>query len=453
MALLAWSTFAVGGVYLWASVPAILGSLVLAFLVRPAISRRGDTRVLDTTLLVALGAILLQLVPLPASLLTRLDSHATGLRSALWFGLADQSASERPPMYPVTVNAPDTWVALALVGGAVLLFWTCRQVCEEGGARRIVRAVGVIGLLASVAALGQHAQSKELIYGHWKPLDEGARPFGPFVNRNHFATWVLMACPLVLGYVASRAHSHARRHSDRFVPRLVAALEGLGSMSTWLVTSACVMTLALLVSTSRSGVIGMAAAFLASAWLARQGSQRMERRWGVLYSALLGAVVLAFANLNAVLLRFDELSAVGVGGRSAIWRDTEVVIRDFWLTGTGLGTYRTAMLVYQQSDRMFFANQAHNQYLQLASEGGLLLVIPAVAVLLAFAALFRRRLASDGSSSFWLRVGAGAGLMAVAVQSFWETGLRMPANALLCAVLAAVAVHSSTDLASPQSSH
>jgi O-antigen ligase len=110
------------------------------------------------------------------------------------------------------------------------------------------------------------------------------------------------------------------------------------------------------------------------------------------------------------------------------------------------------MLVYQQSDRMYFANQAHNHYLQLASEGGLLLVAPVVLVILAFAALFRRRLAADTSDWCWLRIGAGAGLVGVGVQSVWETGLRMPGNAMLFAVLAAIAVHSSADPASPRPS-
>jgi hypothetical protein len=42
--------------------------------------------------------------------------------------------------------------------------------------------------------------------------------------------------------------------------------------------------------------------------------------------------------------------------------ETPPIIRDFPLTGTGAGTFPTAMLVYQQSDRRLFFNQAHNHY-------------------------------------------------------------------------------------------
>ena len=62
----------------------------------------------------------------------------------------------------------------------------------------------------------------------------------------------------------------------------------------------------------------------------------------------------------------------------------------------------------------------------------------------AFIRLFRTRLAQDTSSSVWLRIGGGAAMLAVAVQGIWETGLRIPANGLLFAIAAAVAVHRPT---------
>jgi hypothetical protein len=42
---------------------------------------------------------------------------------------------------------------------------------------------------------------------------------------------------------------------------------------------------------------------------------------------------------------------------------------------------------------------------------------------------------------FWIRTGAASGLCGVAVQSLWETGLAIPANAAMAAVLAAMVVH------------
>ena len=42
---------------------------------------------------------------------------------------------------------------------------------------------------------------------------------------------------------------------------------------------------------------------------------------------------------------------------------------------------------------------------------------------------------------YWVRAGAFCGLCGVAAQSFWETGLTMPANAALAAIAAAIVIH------------
>jgi uncharacterized membrane protein AbrB (regulator of aidB expression) len=86
-------------------------------------------------------------------------------------------------------------------------------------------------------------------------------------------------------------------------------------------------------------------------------------------------------------------------------------------------------------------NQAHSEYVQLVAEGGLLLTLPALVAIFVWLRLARRQLQRDVHETWWLRVGAAAGLLAAAVQGIFETGWRVPANALLCALLAAIVVH------------
>jgi O-antigen ligase len=141
--------------------------------------------------------------------------------------------------------------------------------------------------------------------------------------------------------------------------------------------------------------------------------------------------------------RFDEtLRGSDGAGRLVIWRESLELARRFWIAGLGAGAYETAMIVYQQSYRnVAFFNQAHNHYLQLVAEGGLLLTVPALVAASALAGSIARRLRESEGSIFWIRCGAATGLAGIAIQSIWETGLRMPANAVLFAVLCALAVH------------
>ena len=249
-----------------------------------------------------------------------------------------------------------------------------------------------------------------------------------------------MAVPLIVGYWFARG-AHQRGHSTD--GGFAHALSAAGVTGMWLVVAAILLVVAVFVVGSRSALVSLAIAAILWIWLTRRhfDSYRLARLAG--FAAILILAVVTYAQISVVWERFAGAAEQQSGewGRLAIWRETLPLVQDFWLTGTGLGTYPTAMLIYQESNRAYFFNQAHNHYLQLATEGGVLLTIPAILIVLAFLHLAGRRLAEDRSGHFWIRSGAASGLCAVACQSFWETGLRMPANALLAAVLAAMTVH------------
>ena len=434
--MIVWSLFAVGGVYVWAGAPLIVAAALLAGIARTAPGTSRETRALDSLLLAAVAAAGAQLVPVPAAVRAAVSPHVDGFRSLMYVGPADPAG-----WAPLSLAPGWTAYSLGLVVAALLVFWTARRACALGAPlQKIVRHVALAGLVAALVALAEQAAGDpSLIYGRWRPRDIGAQPFGPFVNRNHFATWVLMASPLAAGYVA--AALSVRGPSPALRAKLVALLEWLGTSALWVGVAGVVMTIALVVSTSRSGLFAFSVSLAGAVWLARG---RLTRKTGVLVLLAiiaLAAVVTAYVSVQPLLSRVDETLRVGAGGRSQVWQETIRLIRDFPLTGTGLGSYQTAMLVSQQADRAVFFNQAHNQYLHFVAEGGLLLTAPAVMAVVAFIRLFRTRLALDQSPTVWLRIGGAAALLAVAVQGVWETGLRMPANGMLFAIAAAVAVH------------
>ena len=68
----------------------------------------------------------------------------------------------------------------------------------------------MIGLVVSAIGIAQDATGNGLMYWRTAPLQEGAPPFGPFVDRNSFATWVLLAAPLCVGYLVAHTRAHHR---------------------------------------------------------------------------------------------------------------------------------------------------------------------------------------------------------------------------------------------------
>jgi O-antigen ligase len=215
---------------------------------------------------------------------------------------------------------------------------------------------------------------------------------------------------------------------------------------------ATVLTLGVMLMTlSRSAVIGLGVAAIV-AW--RFGHRRMRFQRTTLPTRLgaIGVLLLVsmfFVDIDGWAARMGEtLTPEGSFGRTTIWQETLPIVRDFWLTGTGAGTYSDAMTYYQQSriwvnsmQRWARFNNAHSHYVQVAAEGGLLLTLPSLAALAALWPLTRRTLRADKGEMFWVRVGAAAGLAGLAAQSFFEVALTMPANAVLAGMLAGLLLY------------
>ena len=373
-----------------------------------------------------------QLVPLPPAVRLGLSPHVGAVDRALWVD-APRNPLAGPAM-PLSIDVGATRIALSLAVTFVAMFWSGRAVFARGGIRLVTRGIAWIGLLLAGLAIVQHATAPGLLYWHW-PTVFGA-PFGPYLNRNDFSTWLIMAIPLVVGYMLTRIRS---RHRGAAGFNVEALTDGT---AVGLAVAACLLSAALLTAVSRSALTGAAAALACFVWLSRNRTGRSGRAMLLAGVAVALCVAVAYANVGALADRVGETLESGIGGCRVIWRETWQMVRDFWLTGIGAGGYPRGMLVYQHEARgHFYFNHAHNEYLQFAAEGGVLLCVPVAVALIAGAYQIGRRLRLDDTPIVWLRIGAASGMLAVAVQSVWDTGLRMPANAVLFALIAAVAIH------------
>jgi O-antigen ligase len=406
-------------------------AVLLTIAVRPSIGRGGFAW-LDAALAVYVGLLALQLVPLPpqwrlalspalriVDLRLRLDAPANAL--------ADIAR-------PLTVNADGTMQSLALALAAVLTFWCARDLFARAGTRAGARTIAALGLLLAAFGIAQHVTAPHALY--WAQVFKNTEPYGPYLNRSDFAMWLVMALPPTAGYLLARLHS--RQHRGR---ELLSA-DAFDDTAMFLTVAMGLMAAALMVALSRSGIIGAIASALVLWILSERRMHHAGRAWLLGGIGAIALVALAFANTSAVATRIDDTINRSSAGRVAIWRATIPMIKDFWVTGVGAGAYERAMIVYQPAPHETYFNHAHNEYLQLAAEGGLSLMIPAVLAAIAGIVCIRKRMSADRTAIYWVRAGAVSGMIAAAVQSTWETGLRRPANTLLFAILAAAAMHS-----------
>jgi O-antigen ligase len=402
--------------------------------VRPAIARHG-TRWLDAALIACIALVALQRVPLPPDLRLRLSPALRAVDLQLRVDAPVVPGADTP--HALSVNPHGTTLSLLIAVTVILTFWSARTLFAAGGVRLASRAVAGMGLALAAFGIVQHTTAPHSFY--WTTVPRQVTPFGPYLNHSDFAMWLVMALLLTSGYLIARLHS---QHSQAGWVGISA--DSFDNRAMWLTTAAAAMAAALVVGLSRSGLIAAVAGF-ATLWAL--SSARMERRgraWLLGGFGVIAGVALAFGNTTALAGRIEQ-TAGGTGGRTAIWRATWPMAKDFWLIGIGAGAFERGMVVYQPSPHETFFNHAHNDYLQMLTEGGVLLAIPAIVAAVVGISSIRNRLRSDRTSMYWVRAGAASGLVAVAVQSIWETGLRVPANTLLFAVLAAVSLHRPVD--------
>jgi O-antigen ligase len=427
-------------VYRWTTVPFCAGVALLCAVQRPAIGRKPGA-LLDWALLACLIVVAAQMIPLPGATRDRLSPEAITVDAAVRIGAPP---AVRPP-HAVSIDVESTIWAFALGASYLGLFWCARATFSNGGVRTTARGVTWMGMALTALVAVQRATSPNLIYWYWRPFTPKAQPYGPFVNRNALATWLAMAIPLVVGYAMARYRSRRRDGAG-------ITIEAVDSTQVWLAGAVVLMTGGLLGSLSRAGMIGGFAGLLTFVLLAQ--SRIAKKRNVLVMIGGLGVLMIAssyFANLGALAMRMQETTERGEWGRPVIWRDTWQMVSDFWLTGVGAGAYQQGMLVYQSGSRLFFFNQAHDEYLQLIAEGGVLLAVPAAIAVLAAAAQMVHRLRADHTAIFWVRAGAISGIVAAAIHGIWDTSLRTPADGALFAILAAIALHEARPAPVPSS--
>jgi O-antigen ligase len=261
------------------------------------------------------------------------------------------------------------------------------------------------------------------------PLSSG---YGQFINRNHFAFLMELTLGLTLGLMMG-----GERNRERWLN--YAAV----SIPLWL---------ALVLSNSRGGLFSMLCLALFVALLRRNArpEQLRKTRFVKVALALCLLLVLVVGSVwvggDPLMSRFatvsDEVSNPTREGvrRVEVWRATWNLIEDHWLAGVGFGGYWAAFPAYHHASGELIPQEAHNDYLEILASGGLIGAGLAAWFVLAFVRCARRRLRYAEAGQRAARLGALAGLFALAVHSFFDFGLHITAIALMATALAVIAV-------------
>jgi O-antigen ligase len=444
IAAVCWGAFALGGARPWGYFPLAALSVAAGMAgIRASTRQDGATRPMMAGLAAVAAAIVVQLVPLPLAWVERVSPHALPLVANTDFAFGAGLVR----FHALSVDPAATSLALLLYSCFAALLLGLIRVFAVDRLRPTIESLTIVGVLLALAGIVQQPLYAGRVLGVWEPEAAGS-PFGPFVNKNHFAGWMLMALPLTVALLCAGLQQGMRglRPGLRYKVLWLSSPEA--NRLILLGTAAVLMATSLVFTMSRSGMSALAMSLVVTGWLVVRGFDGRHRRAAiVVYLAVLALTAVGWVGADAVVERFSRANWSEFNDRRGAWLDALRVSSAFRLTGTGMNTYGVAARFYQQHDLAQYFREAHSDYLQFAAEGGLLVVVPAAVCVLLFIREVHRRGRKDqvSATAWWLRRGAVTGLLAIAVQESVEFSLQMPGNAVLFAVLCAIALHHPRD--------
>ena len=462
--LLAWGALAFGAVYDWAYTPLFSAAAAIGLLGILAPGARVRRPLAWPILIVAalIAAVgLVQLIPLAPATIAALspatDDFLRRYDVAYSFATATDAAAYR---HPLSIDPRGTWLGLAALGALTMLLVGAARGLGQRSTRTLASGLVFVGFVVAIAGIVQSGlylrdpDPVRRIYGFWQTINKNTYPFGPFVNRNHFAGWMVLALPIAIGYFVALVARGMRGAGPGVRERLLWFSSPDASRVVLVGLAVLVMGLSLVLTLSRSGTTCFLIALAISGWfVVRRQAAGSKRRIAVTYIAAVGVGSLGWAGFDAVLDHFAK-APTDFWGRLEIWKDAWRIFLAFPWLGTGLNTFGTATTLYQSSQFESHHVEAHNDYVQLLSEGGIALALLAAAAIFLVGREIRRRFRenADDTVGYWTRVGATTGLVAIALQEVVEFSLQIPGIAALFAVAAAIAIRPATKSTDPPSS-
>lgn len=365
---------------------------------------------MSTSAKCAAGALLLLIVPtiipLPFGVISALSSETARLGEE--FSIRDNG-----------------WLTLSLSpAGTVQRLWqlgmigACFLLARAAGRERrfvslFCHALACAMLLEAAAELWRLADGE----GIWSSVRN--YPAGTFANRNHYANWMALGTMICLGAFI-RKWRGAKPLDAGAVARI--ALFG-GAVLTGIAT--------IILCGSRGGVLALGTGL--GVWAALLARRKAAAGVIAIFGACAAAAAGVFA-LGGGLLMERVANPEHLEFKTALWKGTLALWREFPVFGAGLGAFEPAFNHFKSFHGSGTFLFAENEYAQVLAETGL----AGFAAFAVLAVLGLRRLwaSRGGGHRNYIECGLIAALGAFAVHAFFEFVFHVPANALLAAAAA-----------------
>lgn len=380
--------------------------------------------------------IMIQFIPLPPGFVRIISPETYSIYQIT--AAADGSM----PWITLSVSKKDTILEFFRLSSYVAFFMlTVQLLAKKELLKKTITIIVIFAALLSLFAILQHILWNNRIF--WlRDLTQGGTPFGPYVNRNHYAGLMGMLFPLVMGlFLFYKPAAPLRRSRTQ-----IAELFNRKDTNIYIILgfSAVLTATSVFLTLSRSGIVSLCLSMTAFGliFLSRGGN----RKRGIIIVVICVLVVLSVGwfGWDPIFERFERVrDARGDISdlRFQIWQDSSNIFRDFPLTGSGFGSFADIYPKYRTISGNGFAEHAHSDYVELISTGGAAgFLLGALFIFTVIFKSYRIFMKRREQYSINLYIAGISGMTALLLHSFTDFNLQTGANGLYFFFLAGLAV-------------
>ena len=366
----------------------------------------------------------------------------------------------------ISMSRSDTWNQAGLLVVAFgSLCLGCRYFRSNAHVKILLIVLTLVGVAISLFGLIQALTTDNSRFIYWTvELVGGGYPFGPYVNRNNAAGLLLICFGASLGLITITFErerrgpkplgtkdlpfwSQLKNHSLQFIAELdapkVASLLAPVAIASGIIGSL-----------SRGGVLSLLVAGIATLLLYGIARRPNFSAFVFIPAFLLAILIASWLGFGDKLMdRMDEINTVEVTSQSDIriehWRDTWPATKEFGPLGSGVGAYDEVHRIYNRGRTQTVFTYAENQFFQALVElgwPGLILVLASWLLMLYYSLFLLFR--GSSASTFGIGVAALFTTVGVAIASFFDFGLYIPANMLMMSLFCGFVAYHAQSLSS-----
>jgi tetratricopeptide (TPR) repeat protein len=356
---------------------------------------------------------------------------------------------------PISIYPSASLAQLYVLGSAVGIFLSSIVLFRDTRTiEPLLVCAGVVGFAVSFVGVAQNLGWNGKVLWVYELL-YGGIPFGPFVNKNNGAGFLILTLAGPLYFLAKPILAADRRRDSsefetgqlalptsrskkRFRPLQVCLrfLANLEVRHLYCLTALIAIVAGVFLSFSRGGSVSIVIALTTGIL-----TLMIANRWAVVLAAIVIVACVAAAlwteQANAVSQSLASIAEANQNSAPRLlhWSDATSYYQHYWQFGSGLGTYRYEYPIFQEHPFRGKFVHAENVFLETLAELGLVgtvaLLLTVLMLFYSSIRLYRQRTVSDRA----LGVAGTATTAGLVAASCLDFGIYQPANFVLAAIL------------------